>query len=218
MSSRVKPRDLANRNRRVQSEQRKQQIIDATITCIETSGLSQLTLDKIATEAGITKGNLVFHFENRDNLLEQTLKSLNDEYLQSWQSALAAAGAAPLAQVQALIDVRFTAQLCSRKKIGIWYAFWGETRSRPRYLAVCGQSDRAYSDALLRCCENLHAELGGTLQPATAALAIEGMIDGLWQDMLISPNSMTRREAVAAVHRLLSALFPCAPEQYAPKC
>ena len=200
--------DISSRSRRVQSEQRKRQIIEATITCIDRNGLSQLTLDKVAAESGITKGNLVFHFRNRENLLEQTLQHLNEEYLESWQSAFAAAGDDPLRQLLALIDVRFSPTICSRKKISIWYAFWGETRSRPKYMKVCGESDQAFSNALLQCCHALHQQVGGSLDTKTSALAIEGMIDGLWQDILISPQRHKRADAATAVHRLVGALFP----------
>ena len=199
---------IGSRNRRVQSELRKQQIIEATIDSIDSSGLSQLSLDKIAAKAGITKGNLVFHYQNRDNLLEKTLQFLNQEYLNCWQGLLEDAGDDVVKQIEALIDARFTPRICSRKKISIWYAFWGETRSRPGYQKVCGESDLAYSHALLRCCTALQARYKGSLDAVTAAQAIEGMIDGLWQDMLISPQGMKRKDAAAAVHRLLNAIFP----------
>ncbi len=208
MSRSVSSGNLGNRNRRVQSELRKQQIIEATLDSIDHGGLSQLSLDKIAQKAGITKGNLVFHFNNRENLLEQTLHFLNQEYLDCWQGKLDSAGNNPTAQIKALIDARFSSRICSRKKISIWYAFWGESRSRPGYQKVCGQSDKAYSDALIRCCSEIKNSHGGSLDAATAAQAIEGMIDGLWQDMLISSQPMKRRDAAAAVHRLVDALFP----------
>lgn len=197
-----------SRNRRVQSELRKQQIIEATLDSIDQAGLSQLSLDKIASKAGITKGNLVFHFGNRDSLLEKALQFMNQEYLDCWQGLLKAAGDNPVDQIEALINSRFTAKICSRKKISIWYAFWGETRSRPGYQKVCGETDQAYSTALKRCCSAIKNIYGGSLDSATAAQAIEGMIDGLWQDILISPQPMKRSDAAAAVHRLLHALFP----------
>ena len=107
-----------------------------------------------------------------------------------------------------MIDARFLPQICSRKKISIWYAFWGETRARPAYQKVCGHSDKAYSNALIRCCKAIRDSHGGNLDANTAAQAIEGMIDGLWQDLLISPERTKRRNAAAAVHRLFDAIYP----------
>ena len=208
MATQTTIRTVSKLNRRAQSEHRKRQIIEATLDCIDRSGLSQLTLDKIAAQAGITKGNLVFHFTNRDNLLGQSLQFLNNEYLSCWREKLAQASDQPAEQLRALIDARFSPQVCNRKKISIWYAFWGEIRARPDYQKIRGDSDLAYSDALLQCCHALCDNDSSSLDAETSAMAIEGMIDGLWQDMLISKQAKKRADAAAAVHRLTAALFP----------
>ena len=48
--------------------------------CIDKLGLSQTTLARIAERAGISQGNVVFHFRNKEALLDQTLRHLDDEY------------------------------------------------------------------------------------------------------------------------------------------
>ena len=143
------------------------------------------TLAKIAEHAGVSQGIVIFHFQSKDMLLEQTLRFLSEEYANNWKTALAEAGESPIDKLRALVTSAFSAKVCSRKKIGVWYAFWGETRSRPIYQEVCGKIDAEYSATMLDLCEQMCADGGASVSAEIAALGIEGMIDGLWQNFLI---------------------------------
>jgi TetR/AcrR family transcriptional repressor of bet genes len=198
----VTEKNFSGRNRKSQSDFRKRQLIDATMDCIDKLGLSQTTLARIAERAGLSQGNVVFHFQSKEALLDQTLRDLDDEYFSNWQSALDAAAADPLSQLCALIKASFAPQICNRKKISVWFAFWGESRSRP------GANDKAFSDKLLSLCEAIEARHGSRLSAKTAALSIEGMINGLWQNFLIGPPGFKRDRAIQAVFELVDTIYP----------
>ena len=208
LSTPVTAKNFPSRSRRRQSEFRKRQLIDATIDCIDRVGLSQTTLARIAERAGFSQGNVVYHFQSMDALLEQTLAQLSDEYIANWQQALAAAGDDAREQLRALIRAAFAPQICNRKKISVWFAFWGETRSRPKYMRICGAHDEAFSATLLAICERLDSVPGARLAPQTAALSIEGMIDGLWQNFLVGQPGFKRERAISAVFELLDEIYP----------
>jgi len=204
----VTEKNFAGRNRKSQSEFRKRQLIDATMDCIDKLGISQTTLARIAERAGLSQGNVVFHFQSKEALLDQTLRFLDDEYLSNWQAALVAAQPDPMSQLCALIRASFAPRICNRRKISVWYAFWGESRSRPKYMRVCGANDKALSDKFLSLCEALAEQPGVRLSPVTAALSIQGMIDGLWQNFLLGPPGLKRKQAVQTVFELLDAIYP----------
>ena len=208
MATPVTEKNFAGRNRKSQSEFRKRQLIDATMECIDKLGISQTTLARIAERAGLSQGNVVFHFQSKEALLDQTLRFLNDEYLSNWQAALAEAKPGPMPQLCALIRASFAPRICSRRKISVWYAFWGESRSRPKYMRVCGANDKAFSDKLLSLCEALAEQPGVRLSPSTAALSIEGMIDGLWQNFLLGSPGFKRDHAIQTVFELLDTIYP----------
>ena len=176
--------------------------------CIDRLGLSQTTLARIAERADISQGNVVFHFQSKEALLDQTLRHLSDEYRSNWQQALADAPNDPCAQLRALIASSFTAKICNRRKISVWFAFWGESRSRPKYMRVCGTNDTAFSNQVLALCEAIDAKSKSRLSASTAALSIEGMIDGLWQNFLIGPPGFKRGHAIQAVYELLDSIYP----------
>jgi TetR/AcrR family transcriptional repressor of bet genes len=208
VSIQVTAKNFASRNRKHQSEFRKRQLIEATMDCIDKIGLSQTTLARIAERVGTSQGNVVFHFQTKEALLEQTLRHLSDEYHGNWLAALAAAGPEPHARLRALVESSFTAKICNRRKISVWFAFWGESRSRPAYMRVCGAHDKAFSDQVLALCQAMEAESPARLQAETAALSIEGMIDGLWQNFLIGPPGFKRRQAIQAVFELIDSIYP----------
>ncbi len=208
IATQVTEKNLPSRNRGVRSEYRKQQIIQATLGCIDKLGLSQTTLASIATAAGISQGNLVFHFQTKENLLNQALQAHGREYTNCWQQALAEAQNQPTAQLCAIIQAPFKAHICNHKKISVWYAFWGESRSRPKYKQVCGQQDQAFSQALLLICQQVEKISNSTLSAETAAVSIEAIIDGLWQSVLIGPSGFSRKRAVATMFELIKVIYP----------
>ena len=52
--------------------------------CIDKLGLSQTTLARIAERVGISQGNVVFHFQSKEALLDQTLRHLDNEFRSNW--------------------------------------------------------------------------------------------------------------------------------------
>ena len=208
MATPVTVKNFSGRNRKSQSEFRKRQLIDATMDCIDKLGLSQTTLARIAERAGLSQGNVVFHFQSKEALLDQTLRDLDEEYKTNWQNAVATSPPDPYSQLHALIKSSFAPQICNRKKISVWFAFWGESRSRPKYMRVCGANDKAFSDKLLSLCTAIEAVHGARLRAETAALSIEGMINGLWQNFLIGPPGFKRDQAIEAVFELLDTIYP----------
>jgi len=176
--------------------------------CIDKLGLSQTTLARIAERVGISQGNVVFHFHSKEELLDQTLRHLSDEYRSNWLAALSTAAPDAHAQLRALVESSFTPKICNRRKISVWFAFWGESRSRPKYMRVCGNNDAAFSDQIKTLCKVIETKSTARLPAATAALSIEGMIDGLWQNFLIGPPGFKRNQAIQAVFDLLDAIYP----------
>ncbi|MFT4649919.1 MAG: TetR/AcrR family bet gene transcriptional repressor [Flavobacteriales bacterium] len=208
MLSQVTEKNLPSRNRALQSEFRKRQLINSTIDCIEKLGLPQTTIASIAKHAGVSQGIVVFHFQSKEALLEQTLRRLSNDYANCWKNAYDNAAITPLARLCALIEAVFSPTVCTRKLIGVWYAFWGDSRSRLLYKSLCGKQDIAYSNCLLEQCQTLETTESSTMNARAAALSIESMIGGLWQEFLIGSSGFKQKEAVSTVFKLLRLIYP----------
>jgi AcrR family transcriptional regulator len=57
-------------------EKRRSQIVETAIQTIATQGFSQASLAEIAKEAGISKGVISYHFDGKEELVEEILRSL----------------------------------------------------------------------------------------------------------------------------------------------
>ncbi|NRB71238.1 MAG: transcriptional regulator BetI [Xanthomonadales bacterium] len=196
-------------SRTASKEERRTQLIDATIRSIATHGLSDTTMATVAGEAGLSQGIINLHFETKEKLLLSTLERVVDEYHKRWEAALAAAGPDPAEALAALVRVDFHPSVCDRNKLAVWFSFWGESRARPTYRTLCAGRDQGYDRALLRLCETLIKDGGyANIDPPTAARGLAALTEGLWLDMLLSPRAMTRKHALHVSMSYLAHLFP----------
>ncbi len=200
----------ANSVRRTASrEARRQQLIDATMKCIARKGMGSTTLGDVAKEAGLSAGIVNLHFESKDNLLNETLKFLANDYKTQFDRALARAGDQPADRLLAAMALDFKPSICDRRKLAVWFAFWGEVKSRPAYRKICDESDRYYEDIVGELCaaviEEGHYD---NVDPNAAANALKALTNGLWLTCLISPQTWDRHQAMEAVMSYLRNVFP----------
>ena len=69
---------MAKTKKDFQSEQSRAAILTATMDLISKHGFSGTTVDKIATEAGLSKGSIFWHFENKENLFRAVIESIRN--------------------------------------------------------------------------------------------------------------------------------------------
>lgn len=200
-----------NRQRatRVAPEVRRRQLVDATLVCIERSGISGLTLAEVAAEAGLAQGIVNLHFQSKENLLNETLRSLADQYESTVTEALAAAGPEPAERLAAVVAADFSPAVCNRRSLAVWFAFYGEAKSRPTYRRICRARDAAGERRLTAVVSELLAQGGGGGMDAhTIAHSLAALTDGLWLNCLMSPGEWTRRRARDTAFAVLESLFP----------
>lgn len=177
--------------------------------CIARKGLGSTTLSDVATEAGLSQGIVNLHFESKDNLLKETLASLAGEYREKFDKALHSSGDGAADKLAAIMEHDLRPSICNRRKLAIWFAFWGEVKSRPTYQRMCAEWDQRYDDVVAGLCEQIISEGGyENISPTSVTYALASMINGLWLSCLISPNTWSRDAARTAVMDYLASMFP----------
>ena len=190
-------------------EARKVQLMEATIDCIAARGFADLTLADVAKAAGLSVGIVNFYFKSKDVLLIETLRHLVDDYIQQTNDNIRTAGQSAAAQLDAAIDSDFHRTVANRKRVTVWYAFWGETRWRPEFLKICQQLSDTFHEETRAIFARLVTEGGySNVDPDLVARGFDAMIDGLWLDMLINPKAVDRDAAKQVVRTYLGGLFP----------
>jgi TetR/AcrR family transcriptional regulator, transcriptional repressor of bet genes len=188
---------------------RRQQLIDATMKCIARKGIGGTTLGDVAREAGLSQGIVNLHFESKDNLLRETLEALAGEYRNQFERALGRADESPAAGLLALMELDVSPGICQPAKLAVWFAFWGEVKSRPTYRKICDRIDSYYDEVVERLCAEIIADGAYShVTAAQAAMALTAMTNGLWLSCLVSPQEWDRHAALDAVKSYLANVFP----------
>ncbi len=197
-------------NRRTASRAaRRQQLIDATMKCIARKGMGSTTLGDVAGEAGLSQGIVNLHFESKENLLKETLRSLAGEYREKFDKALQKSGPHAADKLRAVMEQDLGPSICNQRKLAVWFAFWGEVKSRPTYRRMCDEWDQHYDEVVAELCEELITEGNyKNIDAMTVAYGVSSMINGLWLSCLISPQTWDRNNAMAAIMSYLGNTFP----------
>ncbi len=171
--------------------------------------MGSTTLGDVAGEAGLSQGIVNLHFESKDNLLNETLRFLADEYKTQFDKVLQSAGPAPSDRLLALMELDLRPSICERRKMAVWFAFWGEVKSRPAYQKLCAEHDSYYDDVVAELCREIIAEGAyDDLDPTEIAYALSSLTNGLWLSCLISPRTWDRSRAMRSVLTYLGKVFP----------
>lgn len=120
-----------------------------------------------------------------------------------------AAETTPAAGLLAMVELDFSQSICTRNKLAVWFAFWGERKFRPTYRRICAERDKSYDDMVRVMCTRL-CEAGDypDVEPALVADGLSALTDGLWLDLLVRPETMSRELARRITLAYLADAFP----------
>lgn len=189
-------------------DQRRKQVIEATISIIAARGLARLTLTDVARAADISHGLVLFHFASKENLLAETLAYLADEYQRNWEAAVLAAGPGARDQLHAMIEADFHPAVTTPARLAAWCAFWGEAQSRPAYQDICGERDALQIARMESLCAALVQDGGYALDPVHAARILRLVVEGTWLDMMTADAPYSSEDGRQTVATALALCFP----------
>ena len=184
-------------------------ILAATIDVIARHSLSGTTVERVAEAAGVAPGTVILHFKRKEALLIEVLEHLAREFDETRRAAIATAADDPVGALHALIEATFDPKVSDPAKVAVWYAFWGEAASRSVYLDRAGSIDHSYHADLVRICQDLVNRGGYTAVDAPAvATGLAGLIEYLWQDIMVTGRRFDRARARQTVRAYLASIFP----------
>ena len=188
---------------------RRLQLIKATIASIAKHGFSGTTVAKVTEIAGLSLGFVNFHFGSKERLLEATLSFLAMEHREQWQLEVRDPHLSDVDRLLRIVDSHFHPRICSRKKLAVWFAFFGEAGNRSVYRKIVVDIDDERLFETIRLCHELK-EAGGyaNIDPRHVALTLEGMFDGLWLNILIYPSEFNADVSKKQIRTFLAAIFP----------
>jgi TetR/AcrR family transcriptional repressor of bet genes len=198
-----------------QKQLTRQKLIEATLEVVAAQGLSGVTMARVADQAGLSRGIGNFHFQSKEQLLLEVLRTIHNEFDTAWRSVVSDTDRSPAERLMAVIETMLTSPIASKKKLAVWLAFWGEASARKTYLEICAAHDREYDAAI----ENLLGEMSDDefqshgLSLGTIAKSLTAFIDGFWVEYLISADRYNSEMAVQACFAFLARFFSVFKEE-----
>lgn len=188
---------------------RRQQLIGATITSIQKHGFYDTTLSSIATEVGLSTGNIHYYFGSKNALFEAVMRKLFDMISEQTARHLTA-DQSPRQQLEAILRASFSPEIYHPEFCRTWLHFLAGSASDPRLRAI----ERAYA---LRIHGTIHQAFLHLMPSAPAVIATEqlaAVIDGLWvrcaqgAEISTAKAEATARDFLAhRLNRLASAVL-----------
>lgn len=90
------------------TETRKSQIIDATLTIIAEKGVGRFKTAEIAREVGVSEGAIFRHFRNKEEIVRAVQEHVRETLLVGARTALNSAGPGPREKIGALLRFQLT--------------------------------------------------------------------------------------------------------------
>ncbi|WP_066812430.1 TetR family transcriptional regulator C-terminal domain-containing protein [Sphingomonas asaccharolytica] len=178
-------------------------MIEATARVLARDGATGASVRPIAVEAGVSPGLINHYFAGIDALIAATYSAVGEQVSNALAAAVAAAGNDPRARLTAYVTASFAPPIADRALLATWIAFWSLT-GKPQ---IAERHDAIYA----RYREDLEALLADCgIAPADrrlTAIAITALVDGLWLELCLSPDSFTADEARGLAERQLESYF-----------
>ncbi len=169
---------------------RREQLIEATLDCVDLHGVNGATISRISKQAGVSNGIVHHYFKNKTDLLEGSMRFMLTHLGQGIiQRKLQAKNHTE--GILAIIDGNFSAKQIERKSTKIWLSFWAEALQSE-------QLARLQAVNMKRLLSNLTYHFKHLLPYEDAKFVASGMaalIDGIWLRGAFMENGIDARQA-----------------------
>ncbi|KPF45186.1 TetR family transcriptional regulator C-terminal domain-containing protein [Rhizobium sp. G187] len=193
--------------------ERRQDLVAATLESIFEHGLEGATVRDIAARAGVTGGLIRHYFTGKDHMVQEAYREMLANMTRTAVDAMTGVEGNACQQLRRFIIANLTPPIADPRALSLWAAFIGRVRSNDEF----GRIHRDNYLILLDILEGLvatvlaeHNRAGDARQCRHLAIAINGLIDGLWLEGSLAGDLFDEIKlpeiALAAVEALLGGI------------
>ncbi|EGR0890056.1 transcriptional regulator BetI [Vibrio cholerae] len=183
---------------------RRAQLIHATLIAINQVGINEASIALIARLAGVSTGIISHYFQDKNGLLEATMRHLMSALrsaVKQRQQALNNDSAHE--HIKAIIEGNFDTTQVNEAAMKTWLAFWACSMHHPALRRLQIINDR-------RLYSNLCYQFRRVLPAASAKTSARGLaalIDGLWLRGALSGTQFDTKQALLIANNYLQQQF-----------
>lgn len=187
--------------RRALPEDRRGDLVEATLRCLARDGHAGVSVRRIATEAGVSAGLVNHHFEGIEALVaaayEKISRDVTDRVLTRVEPVVGAR-----ARLSAFIAASFSLDVLDPALLRVWVVFWSLLPHAPVLQEI---QKRTWLDYR----RTLEIELANCLPSGrfpdveTVALGLAALMDGLWLQWGLDPGCYAPAAGVELAERFV---------------
>ena len=165
-------------------EERRRQLIEATLEVVGELGLRSATIGAISRTAGMSSGLISHYFGGKQALIEATLRQLLEELKLALLEHTQSASLTPQQRLAAIVEANFSDFQRSTATTRTWLSFWARAMHEPGLARLQNiNSHRLYSNLCYSFRQLLPVDVARNAARQTAAL-----IDGFWLRSALGPD------------------------------
>jgi TetR/AcrR family transcriptional regulator, transcriptional repressor of bet genes len=192
--------------RREGEESRRSALIAATQSLVAEGGPEAATVRAIANRAGVTAGLIRHYFQTKEELIGASFRALMDSMIQTGADAAKMVDASPEARLAAFVGSTLRPPVMAAGSVVLWAGYMHKLRNDPDLLAVHEAAYLAFRDTLQDLIAALPRKAPAS-QHRAEAIAINALLDGLWVEGSLLPDSFAAHELITIGLRSTGAIL-----------
>ena len=182
---------------------RRRELRQAAFEVLQREGMAGATLEKVAIQAGASKGIVLHYFRNKQELFEQAMREANANLRDAVAERLRQAKT-PRERLAAIIEGNFDDRFYQPSIAHAWLSLCAEVPREPQLARI---------QAVIHA--RMHSNLLSALRPILpaeearqTAHLISALIDGLWLRLGLHSGGILRYEALAHMRDFIERRLP----------
>jgi TetR/AcrR family transcriptional regulator, transcriptional repressor of bet genes len=209
--------------RRAGEEQRRRDLVEATLDCIAENGIERATVRAIALRAGVTAGLIRHYFPGKEELLQAAYGAIMTRMTEQAKAALSFELQEPRRRLAAFVKASLTPPVIDARVFSLWASFIGRAHAEMALATAHRAGYLGFRDEVEALVAETLAAAGKQAPKADRqrhAIAINAIIDGLWIEGCLAGDMFENGElaeiGIDSVEALLGLRLRDKPDQAAP--
>lgn len=185
--------------RRALPEDRRGDLVEATLRCLAAHGHEGVSVRRIAAEAGVSAGLVNHHFDGIEALVAAAYEKMSKDLLATVMDRVERE-TTPRRRLSAYFEAIFSDAVLDPSLLKIWVVFWSLL---PHAEPLKPIQQRMWSDYRASIERELSACAAAdpNFDPAPTAMGLAALMDGLWLQGCLDPGSYRPADAIALCER-----------------
>jgi TetR/AcrR family transcriptional regulator, transcriptional repressor of bet genes len=179
------------RQRRLKPADRRQQLIEMTITCLAKYGPQGTGVRQICRELNVSPSLVNYFFSGRNELFVGAYQLISERFLGELRAVAEAGYDSPSERMRALVAYYFEDQHFDDTVVGAYTALWALSRTELDLKAAMSRFHHTQREILSGPIDAYARSRGYTVDADLLGNCLTVFLTGLWFEMALNPGNIT---------------------------